>query len=272
MARLRIPRLRWWGWLAVAAGLLLVYLVALSTIPALLANDEPRRASRTRARDAIETENWSLVTPEDREELALAIDQAWRDLTAYRFAYRAGTAEQLTANQPVAVAESIFNLGTDGRIREQRDSNFTSAQAPGSDGRDQRFEGFRILTDRPYVNQRGSKVGDAELIYQRVGGVWSCMRVLADKNPIAPPGLQLDEGGDGGFAEADGRRVRRFILPAGAFGLRSPATVWVDVESLLVRGQEIESVVRGQREVWTYGGFDERAEITPPPGIACNDG
>lgn len=272
MARLRMPRLRWWGWLALAGGVLLVYLIALSAVPALVRDDEPRRADRARAREAIAAENWSLVTPDDRVELALAIDQAWRDLTAYRFAYRAGTAAQLAAGEPVSVSESVFNLGPDGRIREQRDSNFTGAQAPGSDGREQRFEGYRILTDRPYVNQRGNKVGDAELIYQRVGGVWSCQRVLADKQPIAPPRLRLEEGGDGGFAEAEGRRVRRFVLPAGAFGLRSPATVSVDVESLLVRGQEIESVIRGQREVWTYGGFDERAEITPPGGIACNDG
>ncbi len=81
----------------------------------------------------------------------------------------------------------------------------------------------------------------------------------------------MAEGGDAGFGEIDGHRVRGFTLPAGAFGLRTPATVWVDTESLLVRRQEIESAVKGQREVWTYGGFDEVTAITPPSGITCVD-
>jgi hypothetical protein len=57
----------------------------------------------------------------------------------------------------------------------------------------------------------------------------------------------------------------------GAFGLRQPATVWVDTETFQVRRQEIESAVAGQREIWTYGGFDESSTIAPPEGISCVD-
>ena len=271
MGPLRRPHWRWWGWLLAALGVLAVYLIALSVIPALLSSD-PVRADQAKARRAITAENWSLVLPEDRHELGKAVDEAWRALTAYRFSYRSGTPADLAADRPLVASESVFNLNRDGRIREQRDSNYTSAAAPGSEGREQRFEGFRILTDRPYVNQRNQRVGDAELIYQRVGGLWSCQRVLADQEPGPPPSLILAEAGDGGFSEIDGLRVRAFTLPAGAFGLRSSATVWIDTESLLVRRQEIESVVRGQREVWNYGGFNEAAVIEPPTGVACNDG
>ena len=95
--------------------------------------------------------------------------------------------------------------------------------------------------------------------------------MLADKQPIPAPALSFVEGGDAGLEEIDGRRVRGFTLPYGAFGLRSPATVWIDVETLLVRRQEIESAMRGQREVWTYGGFNEISTIEPPSGVACAD-
>lgn len=44
------------------------------------------------------------------------------------------------------------------------------------------------------------------------------------------------------------------------------------METLLVRRQEIESAVRGQREAWTYGEFDRAPAITPPTGITCVDG
>lgn len=270
MGRVRLPRLGWRGWLGVAAGVVLVYLVALSALPALLQDDEPE-VDRARAQRAIAAENWSLVVPEDREELTRAVDQAWRSLRAYRQFYRSGTAAQLTANVPTVIADSIFNLTRDGRVSAQRDMNVTSAAAPGSGGRDQRSELFRILTDQPYTNAKGRRVGDTELIYQQSGGAWTCTRDVADKRPIALPSLRLTEAGDAGFGEIDGRRVRGFTLPVGAFGLRTPATVWVDTESLLVRRQEIESAVRGQREVWTYGGFDEVTAITPPSGIACVD-
>lgn len=265
-----LPRLRWWGWLGVAAGVLVLYLVALSAVPALLGDEEPK-ADLERARQAIAAENWSLVVPEDREELAKAIDEAWRSLEAYRQVYRAGTPEQLAADTPGVRADSLFNLTSDGRVAAQRDANFTSASAPGSGGRDQRSELYRILTERPYTNSKGIKVGDSELIYQQSGGVWSCTRDIADKRSIPAPGLRLMEAGDAGFAEIDGRRVRGFVLPVGAFGLRQAATVWVDVESILVRRQEIDSAVPGQREIWTYSGFDEISTITPPEGITCVD-
>ena len=277
MTRFRIPhaqfrvRLRWWGWLAAGAAVLLVYLIALSVVPAILGNNEPR-VDKARARRTVAADNWSLVVPEERAELAAAIDAAWRSLRAYQVAYRAGTAAQFAASMPVVVSDSVFNLDRSGRILRQRDTNVTSAAAPGSGGRDERFEGYRVRTTQPYVNERNRRIGDAELIYQRSGAVWTCQRALADKEPPPPPGLHLADGGDVGFAEIDGHRVRGFTLPAGAFGLRSPATVWVDVASLLVRRQEIDSLVRGQREVWTYGGFDEVTEITPPSGVACSDG
>jgi hypothetical protein len=277
LTRLRIPhaafrtRVRWWGWLAMAATVILLYLVALSAVPALLREDAPP-VDTARPRRTIAAENWSLVVPDERAELAAAIDAAWRSLRAYQAAYRAGTPAQLAASMPVVVADSAFNLDRRGRIISQRDTNFSSAAAPGSGGRDERFEGYRVRTTQPYVNERNRRIGDAELIYQRSGTVWTCQRTLADKEPPPPPGLRLAEGGDAGFAEIDGFRVRGFTLPAGAFGLRSPATVWVDVASLLVRRQEIDSLVRGQREVWTYGGFDEVTEITPPSGVSCSDG
>ena len=271
MAWLRWPRLRWWGWLGVGVGLLVAYLIALSVVPALLADDGPK-LDRTRARRAITAENWSLVLPEDRVELEKAVDAAWRSLRAYRMVYRAGTPAELAADTPAIVSESVVNLGEDGRIRTQRDTNYTGATAPGSGGQEQRFEGYRILTDRPYTNARGRRVGDAELIYQQSGGAWSCQRSLADEEPVMPPSLRFVESGDAGFGEIDGHRVRAFSVPAGAFGLRAPATVWVDVESLLVRRQEIESAVRGQREVWTFGAFDEATTLTPPSGVACTDG
>src|SRR3712207_5869397 len=115
MRRVRLPRLRWWGWLGVAAGLVLLYLVALSVVPALVQDGDPE-VDRARAQRAIAAENWSLVVPADREELTKAVDQAWRSLRAYRQYYRSGTAAELTANMPTVTADSIFNLTRDGRV------------------------------------------------------------------------------------------------------------------------------------------------------------
>ena len=271
MARVRLPRLRWWGWVGVIVGLLVLYLVALSAVPALLDRGEPR-ADAERARRAIGAENWSLVVPEDREELAKAIDEAWGDLRSYRKVYGSGTAAELVAGTPSVQSVSSIALDRRGRVVAQYDTNVTLAAAPGSGGREQRFEGYRVHSDRPYTNEKGRRVGESELIYQQTGGTWSCTRDIADPRRDPLPALQLTAAGDVGFGEIDGHRVRAFQLPAGAFGLRSPATVWVDTESLLVRRQEIESAVRGQREVWTYGDFDQPVSVTPPSGIACQEG
>jgi hypothetical protein len=262
--------LRWWGWAGVAVGLLVLYLVALSAGRALLGDDDPA-ADRARARRAIAAENWSLVVPQDREELAKAVDQAWGDLRSYRKSYRSGTAAELAADGPTVTSESVIALDAKGRITAQRDSNMIAALAPGSGGREQRFEGYRVRTDRPYTNEKGRRVGESELIYQQSGGVWTCTRDIADPRRDPLPGLRLAEAGDGGFAEIDGHRVRGFQVPAGAFGLRTPATVWVDTETLLVRRQEIDSAVRGQREVWSYADFDAPLSISPPSGITCQD-
>ena len=270
MRWIRLPRLRWWGWVGVVGALLVLYIATLTVARALQRDGEPK-ADLERARRTITAENWALVVPEDRAELGRAIDQAWRALRAYRQVYRSGTPAELAADTPTVRADSTFNLTRTGRVSAQQDTNITTALAPGSGGREQRSELFRILTDEPYTNTKGRRVGEAELIYQQSGGVWSCTRDVADKRPIPVPGLRLDEAGDAGFSEIDGRRVRGFALPAGAFGLRTPATVWVDTESLLVRRQEIESAVRGLHEVWTYGGFDEVTTITPPRGIPCLD-
>jgi hypothetical protein len=270
MRWLRLPRLRWWGWLSVAAGLLIIYVVALSVVRAITRDHEPE-ANIERAREAVTAENWTLVIPADRTELSRAIDQAWRAMRGYRQVYRAGTAAELAADTPGVLADSVFNLTKSGRVAAQRDMNVTLASAPGSGGRDSRNELYRVLSDRPFTNSKGIKVGDSEFIYSRIGGVWSCVRDIADKRPIPLPGLQLEGAGDAGFAEIDGHQVRGFILSVGAFGLRWPSTVWVDTESLLVRRQEIESAVPGQREVWTYSGFDQISEIIPPSGITCAD-
>jgi hypothetical protein len=267
MARVR---LRWWGWLGMAGGVLLVYLLALNLVPRLFDGGEPK-ADQEQAQRALAAENWSLVVPDDRAELTKAIDEAWRSLTAYRQVYRAGTPAELAADTPAIRADSTFNLTRDHRVAAQKDLNATSASAPGSGGREQRQELYRVLTDRPYVNTKGRKVGDSELIYQQAAGVWACTRDVADKRPIPEPRLELVEAGDAGFAEIDGHRVRGFVLSSGAFGLRQPATVWVDTESLRVRRQEIESAVRGQREIWTYSSFDEVTAITPPSGVTCVD-
>jgi hypothetical protein len=265
-----MPRLRWWGWAGVAVGLLLLYLVALSAGRALLGDDGPS-ADLGRARSAIAADNWSLVVPQDREELAKAMDEVWGDLRSYQRSYRSGTAAELAADRPTVTSESAIALDAHGRITVQRDSNMITALAPGSGGREQRFEGYRIRTDRPYTNEKGRRVGESELIYQHSGGVWTCTRDIADPRRDPLPGLQLMEAGDGGFGEIDGHRVRAFQVPSGAFGLRAPATVWVDTETLHVRRQEIDSAVRGQREVWDYTDFDVPLTVSAPAGITCQD-
>lgn len=153
----------------------------------------------------------------------------------------------------------------------QRDTTFITSTSPVSTGREERLEGFRIRTDRPFVSRRGLRI-DSELVYRRAPpGPWTCERIPADRGLPAAPGLDLTQAGDGGFSEIDGGRARAFIVPAGAFGLRAPATVWIEVETLRIRRQEIESALPGRREVWTWEGFNEPVEIIPPQGIPCQE-
>ncbi|MFN8556568.1 MAG: hypothetical protein U0531_04180 [Dehalococcoidia bacterium] len=109
---------------------------------------------------------------------------------------------------PESEATSVFRLRADGKIAEQHDTSVITAASPASGGRDERLEGFRILTD-PFVNRRGQQVGKEELVYRRAEpGIWVCERVLSDSGPPPPPGLDLAGAGDAGFAEIDGRPVR----------------------------------------------------------------
>lgn len=274
MPRLAIPlpRRRRWRIALALAGVLAVYLAALSAVPALLGRGEGGGESRERGLRAVQAENWGLVLPEERAALGRAVDDAWRSLRSYRMRYVTGPPEALAEDRPETEARSSFRLDGKGNIAAQRDTNYISAASPGGTGRDERFEGYRLRTTKPYVNSKGRRVADAEEIYQRSGGgQWICEKVAADRTPPPPPGLDLAAAGDAGFAEIDGRRVRGLVLTAGAFGLRAPATVWIDTATLHVRRQEIASVLRGRREVWTYGGFDEPVEIAPPGGIPCRD-
>ena len=274
MRRIRVPlprRRRWRVGLALA-GALVLYLVALSAVPALFGGRGEAAARREHGLRAVQAPNWGLVLPEDRAALGRAVDDAWRSLRSYHMRYATGSPDSLAAGRPETEAESVFRLDGRGRIRAQRDTSFISAASPAGGGREERLEGFRIRTNQPYVNRRGRRVATAELIYQRtVPGQWTCERVPTDRRPPPAPGLDFGSAGDGGFGEIDGRPVRAFVFPTGAFGLRSEATVWIETETLRVRRQEIESTLKGRREVWTYGAFDEPAEITPPAGVPCQD-
>ena len=257
--------------LAVAGGLLL-YLVALSVVPALFGGKDAAAERRARALRAVEAPNWGLVTPEDRDALSRAVDEAWRSLGAYHMRYVTGRPDGLAAGRAETEAESVFRLDSRGHIAAQRDTSFISEASPASGGREERLEGYRILTNQPYLNRKGKRVGNAELVYQRsVPGAWICERVPSDRAAPPAPGLDFASAGDGGFGEIDGRRVRAFLVPAGAFGLRSAATVWIETDTLRIRRQQIESVLKGRREVWTYDRFDETVEITPPTGVPCRD-
>jgi hypothetical protein len=269
MVRMGLPRRRRTRVLLLIATALVVYVVALSAIPALLGGDGAAER-RARGQRAIQAENWGLVLPDDREALGQAIDDAWRALASYRMRYVSGTPAGLAAGQVESEAGSAYQL-RDGRILAQRDTTFISTQSPASGGKEERLEGFRVRTDRPYVSRRGLRI-DSELVYRRaVAGAWACERVPADRSLPPAPALDLTAAGDAGFSDIDGRRVRAFQVPAGAFGLRAPATVWIELDTLRIRRQEIESVLPGRHEVWTWEGFDEPVEITPPQGIPCQE-
>jgi hypothetical protein len=271
MGRPHLPRSRRRRIALVIVSALALYLLALSVVPALLGTRDDTTGRRERGRRAIHAANWGLVPPDDRTALSRAVDDAWRSLATYRMRYVTGLPDDLAAGRQESEAESTFRL-VSGRIAAQHDMSRISADSPASGGREERLEGFRIRSNRPYVNTRGRQVAVAELIYQRaVPGQWTCERVAADRNPPQPPALDLADAGDAGFSEIDGRRVRAFAVPLGAFGLRTAATVWIDLDSLRIRRQEIESVLKGRREVWMYGAFDEPVEITPPEGVQCQE-
>lgn len=274
MARiaLALPRGRGRRMALLVAAAVVLYLVALSAIPALLGTRDDAGARRQRALRAITAANWGLVPLGDREALAGAVDDAWRELRAYHMRYVTGLPDDLAAGRPETEAESFFRLDERGMVTAQRDRSSISAASPASGGQADQFEGFRIRTDKPYVNRKGQRVGTSELVYQRaIPGVWTCERVVSDRGAPVGPGLDFAAAGDGGLSEIDGRPVRAFVLPAGGFGLRSPATVWVETDTLRLRRQEIESVLAGRREIWTYGEFDQQVEITPPTGIPCDE-
>ena len=266
------PRSRWRRLLLLAGGALLLYLLALSVLPRLVGRDN-EASDRGRGQRAIAAANWSLVLPEERQALARAIDDAWRDLTGYHSRYVSGPPDALQADQPETVSESFIRLDGRRRITAQQDSNLITSRSPtNSTGRDDRFDGYRIRSDQPYLTSTGRKVGQAELVYQRSNGaLWTCERSPAETRPNSLPALDLREAGDAGFTEVAGRRARGFVLSAGAFGLRSEATVWVDVETLRVVRQEIASTLAGRREVWTFDRFNEPFVITPPTGVVCRD-
>jgi hypothetical protein len=265
-----LPRRRRTRILLAIVGLFALYLVALSAVPALLHRGEDAGARRERALRAIRAANWSLVPPEERAALARAVDDTWRALRTYRMRYVTGRPEDLAVGRFESEATSAFRLDGHGRVLAQRDTSFISAVSPASGGREERVEGYRILTAEPYLNSKGRRVANAELIYQRaLPGAWTCQRVASDRQPPPGPGLDLGPAGDAGFAEIDGHPVRGFIVPVGAFGLRSPATVWIDTETLHLRRQETESVLPGRREVWTYSDFDAPVEVQPPAGVPC---
>lgn len=264
-----LPRRRRTRILLALIGLFALYLGALSAVPALLHRGDDD-ARRERALRAIHAANWSLVPPDEREALARTVDTVWRALRTYHMRYVTGLPEDLAAGRFESEATSVFRLDGHGRVLAQRDTSYISAQSPASGGREERFEGYRVLTTEPFLNSKGRRVANTELIYQRTPpGTWTCQRVAADREPPPGPGLDLSQAGDAGFAEIDGHRVRGFILPVGAFGLRSPATVWIDTETLHLRRQETESVLPGRREVWTYGDFDAPVDIQPPGGVPC---
>lgn len=270
LLRARLRRRTWIG--LTAALLLAVYLVALSVVPALVNRDQAGERRR-RGLAAMRAPNWALVLPDDRDALGRAVDQAWRDLSSYQMRYVSGPPEALAAGGFEAESTSAFRLGDGGRIMAQRDTNYIGATTPGSGGVEQRFEGFRVRTDQPYVNRRGQRVADAELIYQRnLPGLWTCERVAGDRALPEAPALDFTDAGDAGVSEIDGRPVRGFTLSAGAFGLRAAATVWIEIDTLRLRRQQIESAIQGRREIWTFGGFDAPLIIELPSGVTCTDG
>jgi hypothetical protein len=270
MWRIGLPRKRRYRILLLIGLGLAAYLVALSVVPALLGGEsvDERRA---RARRVIVAENWGLVAPADRALVGRAVNEAWRGLRFYFMTYQNGLPAQVQSGDGGEWVASSAILLKNGRISAQQDSSFISAASPASGGRDERLEGFRIRTDRPFVDRRGKSIL-TELVYQRaVPGQWRCERVPADRKPPPAPELDFAQAGDAGLTELNGRRVRGFVLPNGAFGLRSQATVWIDVETMLVTRQEIIASRQGRTEIWTYSSFDQPRTITPPEGIPCRD-
>jgi hypothetical protein len=268
---LPLPRRRRWRILLAVGAVVVLYLTALSVTQALRGGDAAAER-RARGQRAIQAPNWGLVRPEDRAALGRAVDDAWRALRSYHMRYVSGRPDDLAAGRFETEAESLFRLNARGYIALQQDRSYISAASPAGSGGEERLEGFRVLTGDPYLDRRGRRIADTELVYQRgVPGAWRCERVPADRSPPLPPSLDFTSATDAGFDEIDGRLVRKFVFGTGAFGLRAPATVWIETDTLRVRRQEIVSVLPGRREVWTYDRFDELVHITPPTGVVCED-
>lgn len=271
MTRL-LPRRRRWRVLLGIAAVLFVYLLALSLVPRLFGEGDTSADDRRRALRAVEATEWGLVLPEDRAALGHAVDRAWRSLSAYSSRYVTGRPEDLAAGRPEGETLSTFRLDGKGIVLAQRDSTHIAASNPASGGREEQQEGFRIRTDKPYVNSKGRRVSDAEQIYQRgATGGWTCERVPSDR--VLPPAPRIDftDAGDSGISQIDGIPVRAFVLTSGAFGLQGAATIWLETGTLRIRRMETASVIRGRREVWSYDSFNQPREITPPQGVPCTD-
>ncbi len=270
---LRLPRRRRSRVALAFAAAMLVYLIGLSAVPSLLGRRDDVSGRRERAARTMIASNWALVPPTERAELSRAVDDAWRELSGYRMRYVTGPPERIAADQPESDSRSEFRLDGKGRIAAQRDTNVILAESPASGGREERFEGYRFRSDRPHVTSTGRRIANAEVIYQRIlPGLWTCERVAGDAAPPPAPGIDFRRAGDGGFSEIDGRRVRAFEFPEGAFGLRSTATVWIELDTLRVRRQLVDSPLKGRQESWTYSGFDEQITPVAPSGVPCRDG
>ncbi|MFN8556569.1 MAG: hypothetical protein U0531_04185 [Dehalococcoidia bacterium] len=96
--RFPLPRRRRWRVALALGGALLLYLVALSAIPAIVGTRAG--AQHGRGVRAIQASNWGLVVPEDRAALSAGVDAAWRSLRTYQMRYVTGTPAALAAGQP----------------------------------------------------------------------------------------------------------------------------------------------------------------------------
>ena len=270
MPTLRLPRRRRTRVLLFFGVAIAAYLGVLSALQLLRGNDDTA-ARKERGRQAIAAQNWALIVPDERAALARAIDEAWRSLGSYQARYVTGPPDELRTGNVETETTSAFLLDDQGNVSAQRDTSFISARSPANNYKEERLEGYRIRATPGQRDSKGRLLRDVESIYQKEGDTWRCERHQADPFPPVAPGLDLTSAGDGGFSEIDGHPVRAFIVPSGAFQLRRAATVWIDTESLHIRRQTTESVLKGRQEVWTYSAFDAPVDIRAPLNVPCAD-